>query len=761
MQLSELNYLYPFSKESVPLIEALLSDLVSTVSTYKDLESEHAITKEELRLAVDEINRVGVVDNPRLVKENNELHVRLIQESDRTETKLDQSRKDAWEKEERSMKLELMVNQLRFENQELKVENQDLRALIDSRDFPQDEDLCSIWLSGPVDIAPFSSLESTTEMIDPAVSHLAADNQVLNEMILSLRGELDKVGRRYGELECKFLQQSPLTLSGNWGGGLSFSDKEKKVIENLNAKLDFVNERYKELKELHARCGIVTDAPLLDLRESRKEINLMAIRMEKLRSEKTELMNRVKTLEDQQQKTKRSLEERTPPPEDVEQKVVVEALKVMQEENRDLRKQLELAKRNQREVLKFGDRKSEKRMVEIELRRVTEDRNELIAKLAEIERSVSGLEKEIFKIERENMELKREKLSREESFVGISHQLNEVNHILNSLSDESQDQAVIRKLEQDLVAKESEIAKLRGEINDLKAFSKSIERSRDLLANQVKQAELEKNNLVENNSQLESQMKIFQKSLSRMDAERDELQRVCDEQTEQLDEARKYRVELAESEKLELKIHDLKLKINTLENQVRGAQTDLGISQNEIDQVTRDNETLVTELNRAKNQVVFQSNSMNQKISELMETLRITEIERNDVLSLYKQIVEEKNNSALENARISHINQQLLARCRQAEIDAAARDDRHVDNQITDLLSLVELERAKNRELYEYVEALSAVKLGGNVDEEAAQLRKTVEQQYTLIGEMDAEHARLIVENDRLKSSLSLQPLDP
>jgi hypothetical protein len=385
----------------------------------------------------------------------------------------------------------------------------------------------------------------------------------------------------------------------------------------------------------------------------------------------------------------------------------------------------------------------------------------LIAKLAEIERSVSGLEKEIFKIERENMELKREKLSREESFVGISHQLNEVNHILNSLSDESQDQAVIRKLEQDLVAKESEIAKLRGEINDLKAFSKSIERSRDLLANQVKQAELEKNNLVANNSQLESQMKIFKKSLSQMDAERDELQRVCDEQTEQLDEARKYRVELAESEKLELKIHDLKLKINTLENQVRGAQTDLGISQNEIDQVTRDNETLVTELNRAKNQVVFQSNSMNQKISELMETLRITEIERNDVLSLYKQIVEEKNNSALENARISHINQQLLARCRQAEIDAAARDDRHVDNQITDLLSLVELERAKNRELYEYVEALSAVKLGGNVDEEAAQLRKTVEQQYTLIGEMDAEHARLIVENDRLKSSLSLQPLDP
>jgi len=187
----------------------------------------------------------------------------------------------------------------------------------------------------------------------------------------------------------------------------------------------------------------------------------------------------------------------------------------------------------------------------------------------------------------------------------------------------------------------------------------------------------------------------------------------------------------------------------------------LEISQKEIEQVTRDNQILVTELNRAKTQTVFQSNSMNQRISELMETLRITEIERNDVLNLYKQIVEEKNNAALENSRITHINQQLVARCRQVEIDAAARDDRNVDNQISDLLSLVELERAKNRELYEYVEALSAVKLGANQEDEAAELRKTVEQQYTLIGEMDAEHARLIVENDRLKSSLSPQSLDP
>jgi hypothetical protein len=362
---------------------------------------------------------VGVVDNPRLVKENNELHVRLIQESDRTESKLDQVRKEAYEKEERSMKLELMVNQLRFENQELKVENQDLRALIDSRDFPQDEDLCSIWLSGPVDFPTFETTflakSSSFSPIDPSVSHLAADNKVLNEMVLSLRRELDKVIKRYGELESKFLQQSPLTLSGNWRGGISFSEKEKKMIEDLNAKLDFVNERYKELKELHGRCGIVSDAPLVDLRESRKEINLMAIRMEKLRSEKNELMDRVKSLEERKPRSPvKSFED----PQDLEQKVVVEALKVMKDENRDLRKQLELAQRNQREVAhNLASSKTKVgrgRKDEIELRKVTQDRNELIGKLAEIEQSVSALEKEIFKIERENMELKREKQIREE-----------------------------------------------------------------------------------------------------------------------------------------------------------------------------------------------------------------------------------------------------------------------------------------------------------------------------------------------------------
>ena len=80
-QLAELNYLYPFSEDSIPLIQALLGDLVSAVTSFKDLEQEHEITKEELRLAVEEINRIGVIENPKLIRDKNELHVKLVKVS--------------------------------------------------------------------------------------------------------------------------------------------------------------------------------------------------------------------------------------------------------------------------------------------------------------------------------------------------------------------------------------------------------------------------------------------------------------------------------------------------------------------------------------------------------------------------------------------------------------------------------------------------------------------------------------------------------
>ena len=85
-------------------------------------------------------------------------------------------------------------------------------------------------------------------------------------------------------------------------------------------------------------------------------------------------------------------------------------------------------------------------------------------------------------------------------------------------------------------------------------------------------------------------------------------------------------------------------------------------------------------------------------------------------------------------------------------------------NEISNLNSIIDSERGKIRELQEYIEALSAVKLGGSsparTGDASRELERTIEQQYALIGEMDSEQARLIVENSRLREQLGARPDD-
>ena len=885
-QLSELNYLYPFSPDSVPLIEALLSDLVSTVTTYKELEGEHAITKEQLRLAVEEINRLGVVENPRLVKENNELHVRLIQESDRTESKLGLVRKEAAEKEERGMKLELMVNQLEFENQELKLQNEDLALRVDQLMGDRgmgEEDLCSIWVSSSLDYAGDlpscvftpSNSEKTNNNNVVIVAHLAEENTNLNKLVSELNRSICDLKQNYASLESKFLNQSPLSLSGNRQGGDS-----SKLICELNAKLDFVNDRYKELKELHTRCGIVSDAPLVDLRESRKELNLMSVRFEKLKSEKQELLNELESL----RKKTINKASKSPVKEEIAQKekdenveelfkienrVLIEAMK---DENRKLRKQVEVVKRDNKELsntlrlrekelkickssvtvspTRAGDRR-EVILLEEQLRQVTQDRDELVNKLGEIEKSIEAMEKEIVKMETENVQLKREKIIKEESFVGISQQLNEVNSILNSLSEEAPNEERlrfrIRQLEAQLSQKEKEISeqairktpttpsdagKRDVEIQDLKALTKSLNSAKEQLVAQVKQLQNELNEkrvLIEkyqsdfSKQEMSRELEALKQALTSLDAERDDLQRVCDEQTEKLDVAAKQKEELlnirrefekyrhivqdkeAELVKMDSKTAGMKTEIERNKLQADRLQNEVNSAAREIAEITRDNQSLVAELSRVRNQLNLQVSSEErnrEQVRKVMETLRITESERNDILAMYRQLIAEKNKfdelnfekgeAQKELARASQVNLQLVAQCRKAENDVAtlraqlsdlsarmemmssshrqnpaiaddinrnimhrerfdlekaAVSNSSLNAQIKDLLSLVESERSKNRELQEYVEALSAVKLGGGEDVE--ELKRTIEQQYALIGEMDAEQSRLILQLQR------------
>ena len=806
-QLSELNYLYPLSEDTVPLVQALLSDLISAVSSYKELESEHEITAEELRLAVEEINRVGVIEIPKLIREKNELHIQLIKSREQYDSGLAAARKEAIDADERAMKLELIVSQLKHENKELNSENSLLRTRVDQ-----------LLLVPPSDSAIFTpshhDLEaeltddgpwSVVNAVIPDIRELESQKFELELVVKQLTEKLMIVQNQYSYLESKYLEISPVTLSGNWvglGGG------QEETIRELNERLDFLNEKYRELKSVHDRCGVVTDSPLVDLRESRKELNLVASRYDKVKLEVERLRTENTQLRQKQVGVKKPPTVVTTACERCNELFAGpngDVITTLKEEGKRSRKEIESLRRQlkeaqnetkvrEKELRAFknttgiaGDKAENRKMageialLEEKLKQVTEDRDELIYKLDEIDRAIEGMESEIIRIEKENIELRREKIAKEEAFVGISKQLQEVNGILKSLTEDMAGgeecerlRFRVNQLEKELKFKEEEIGKLRSTVElvrttqpavDLEALVKSLTLSKDQAISQLRsvQAELnEKRVQLERASKstgLEAEVEGLKKTVRKLDHERDELQRVCDDQIEKIEfyknenaalnmklsqvsdlrlETDRLRSVLEEREVQLSKLRQVSLDLDRKDIQIRSLQTELSVAHKEIIELTKDNQTLSQELVRLQANHVAQS-----QVESLMESLRLTEKERNDILSLYRQIVDETKVIASEKSKFEDIlrlreseNQELIVRCREATLS----------NQ--DLIA-----RCREAEL------VIASQQSKNVfpQQDAAvlnELEKTIEQQYILIGEMDAEQSRLLVEIDQLRDQL-------
>lgn len=845
VQLADLNYMYPFSVDSVPLVQALLADLISTVTTYKGMETEHEITKEELRLAIEEINRVGVIENPRLLKENNELHLRLLTESEQMEERVQELQKIASDRDERMIKMELVISQLNFELQSTLEENENLRTRIDQLVASGDSiDGDSIYVSEQPQLRlihddPVGSLGpgtgfDTAEM----VANLKAENVGLESLLGEAQKELRSLKSNYNVLESKFLAQSPLTLSGNWVGGLgNDAQRTEQIISELNSKLDFVNQKYSELKQLHSRCGIVSDSPLTDLRESRKELNLLAVRFEKVKAEKAELIQQMAALRKQPTAdTFRKTEEEIVAKlksriSELEDKLAVEEKREKPDEIRKLKKEFSELQKDYKQLsneVKIKDKEihlmkargtsptrgtadnrrlvGEIALLEEKLRQVTEDRDELLEKLGEIEAGIAAMESEVRKIETENAELKKEKISKEESFIGISNQLNEVNSILNSLSEDMSSTEEVDRLkfrisvlERDITKRDDEISKLKFSIEalrkdaaslrsvpaaktpaatsprppsgrnpdvaDLQSLVKSLSASKEQLVDKVKQmqkelsvkqAELDdaiaKSGTRDTSRiQLEAEVDRLRKSLRSLDSERDDLQRVCDSQTEQLEvvkeESSRTRSELTEAQKnliqsrmecerlrqlleakeaevarLEKAMSETKHMIERKEAELRNMQAQIVSVNNESLEMVKENQILASEIQRLKSQYSSQQSQATRgrdEVAALMESLRITENERNDVLGLYKQLVSE--------------NKHIRSACDRAE--------------------------SENRRLETALQAKPVAVASSTSDQDLMQLQKTIDQQYALIGEMDVEQARLIVENSKLREQLHHQAL--
>jgi chromosome segregation ATPase len=292
-------------------------------------------------------------------------------------------------------------------------------------------------------------------------------------------------------------------------------------------------------------------------------------------------------------------------------------------------------------------------------------------------------------------------------------------------------------------------------------------------------------------SKLEGDLERFKQSFHRLDADRDELQRVCDEQSERIEELREKNsrlqsdnVELAralatsrqEIELISKRIDEREfelLKVNkqfhnvssdmmnkeavilSLQEQMKGATT-------ESLELTRANQLLMMEIDQLRDRIAHilkGQNTDQEELGRVMERLTVTERERDDVLEMYKQVIKSKFSTDISHRSNGDENVAILATAecqvlreklaeRQKEIDALkarfGKEARKEDSE-----RLIE----KNRELETQVTDLRR-KIRETTS--AENLEKTIEQQYALIGEMDAEHARLIVENSRLREQLAI-----
>ena len=812
------------------------------MTSFKELESENEITKEELRLAVEEINRIGIVENPKLIQEKNDLHLKFLHAQEESEKRVSEIKKQSLSVEERALRLELVVNQLRYEKDQLLTENNQMRTRLDQFvAFGEDE---RDFVSCETQLVDFDSMSSIptnqSSGAVPDIAELRKENDELHNTVEELVVSLEKKSEQYANLEAKFLSQSPVTLSGTYIGISAGHNAE--VIQQLNDRIDYLNEKYRNLKQLHDRCGIVTDSPLVDLRESRKELNLMSSRYEKLKSENVELKRRLQSAAKSPKKKPvetTGTDSMTPR----ETESLKREVKKLEDDLKLRDKEIKML----RSCSKPSGKSLEVSLLEEKLRQVTQDRDELLEKLDDIDRSIEAMEVEIVRIEKENADLKREKMAKEESFVGISKQLEEVNHILNSLTDDMSGNEEserlkfkISQLETELRNKDAEIlglrtsvmnskksnvdenhvASLEKQIRDLEALTRSLTHSKDQLVAQLKSVQSEVNEKRMQIDQfkrmgdlsssakeaLESEIAALKKAISSLDMERDDLQRVCDEQAEKIEVLREENMNAKrdacesnrslnshkqESERLQRLLEEKDLQLNRMGHlrvdlerrdvQIRSLQAELATNQREIAEVTRDNQNLAAEVCRLQRQV--SSAAAQVDIESLMESLRLTENERNEVLTLYRQTMTENraigsniDRLAVEKTRFeellkskeselhlaSQTNQSLLAQCRQAELEIASlrakvfeatRDDKNrgaiasletqniaLNEQIKDLVALVEMERSKRGD------SIPSAKL--------AELERTIEQQYVLIGEMDAEQARLILENSRLREGL-------
>ena len=228
--LLELNYSQPLIRESVPLVMAIFTDMVEVTKKYTQIKKQSASTEKELRAQLNPIK----IENDKLTKSNNELHLKIIQNTDKFQAELRAMERECEKLKLAKNEINVLLNQKKhkIKSQEMTINNlkKKMNAVISAHGTNHKK------LIGKT-----SKISFTSNLLSPASSKGGSDEFEAKD---TMEDDHEKL---------LLLEQENATLLAQLKEITTISDEHKQSVNELEEKLA-VRER--EIHRIHENLNI-------------------------------------------------------------------------------------------------------------------------------------------------------------------------------------------------------------------------------------------------------------------------------------------------------------------------------------------------------------------------------------------------------------------------------------------------------------------------------------------------------------------------
>lgn len=579
--------------------------------------------------------------------------------------------------------------------------------------------------------ATASRLEGLYNSAKAEIDYLKKDNEQLDKLLIQQKekvAELDKQARDY-YLELtrvnenyKTLQQEHQMLSNELSGKVAEIRKSENSRVQLERKLTDLKSYEEHIKSLTSQSqkyiqeNVKTENEKLVLQDNIKKLEGQIAANEGIINDLNTDIGNLKSANDALQAQLNQLQE-----ENIIAKTKSEKMKIAERDLQSHKDTLEVVHKKEIDLAKqLEDNKAKLSTTQLECANAKKKAEGLEIRVKELESDNKLRLDENIGLRLRLNDQERKANVGEQQQKGLAIQSEEINKILQGERKEKE------KLEKDLrnLGKELENSRvkevvLKEQIDKLKGLVENLDNTKDELMNKLKSStqvkkseETEKMNLIKDIEKLkadllqkEQEANDAKNSLNDMDATMDKLQGELDKKTEELEKTKlelikitkEYQQLHAKTDQQSTKEDSFNKRIVERENEIREiGQKLMEVSKeledtkemlyyknkelenlsNDIQVLTKENQFINAELmrlNQAREGLKKMNDDLQQKEKGAQQTLRASELERDDILHSYKMVCEE-NERLNENANmLANENKEMIAKLQEYEKELYAR----------------------------------------------------------------------------------------